>query len=292
MNDLAGKAALVTGGTSGIGRAVALALAGRGADVTVVGRNRERGEATVREMRARGAANASFLWADFAEMAAVRSVAAQFRAAHDALHILVHSAGAHHFQRTRTADGIEYNFATNYLSKFLLTDLLHDRLIAAAPARIVVVGSPMVNPGRFLRLDGVRGKRRAHPVRALLISGLATGVWTATLARRLDGTGVTINNVNPGMVDTGIVRDWPAPLRLFNTLMAKRFGLSAEEGAQAPLYLATADAVAATNGAFFRQMRRVSVPPGTYDRELGARLWAFSEHLVAAAATPAAASLD
>ena len=195
------------------------------------------------------------------------------------LHILIHSAGGHFFKRTCTANGIEVNFATNYLSKFLLTNLLLPRLISSAPARIVVVGSPVVDPRRWLTFPGLYSSTQ-FPLRAFLHAGLATAVWTTEVARQLVSSGVTITNVNPGIVHTNIGRTWPAPLRVFDQILQELSGVSAEDGAVAPVYLATAPELAGVNGQFFHKMACVHVPSSTYDIDLARHLWAFSEQLV------------
>lgn len=267
--DLAGRVAVVTGATSGIGREVARALAVRGATVTAVGRDETRGRALAAEH-----AGIAFLRADLADQAQVRAVAA---VAPGRIDILVHSAGGHVLDRRLTADGVEGNWAVNYVSKFLLTELLRDRLAPAG--RIVVVGSPVVDPARLLDLGGARSLPRV-PVRAMLDSGLATAVWTAALARRLAGTGVTVANVNPVMVATGISRTWPAPLRALDGLAQTVAGLPVEEGALAPVWLATTAELPAL---FFRGAAPARVPRSTLDPALGDRLWRLSEDLTAAA---------
>lgn len=278
MNDLAGRTALVTGGTSGIGRAVALGLARRAAQVVIVGRDGTKGEAVVETARAEGR-DIAFLQADLSTTHQVRQVAQQFHASHEHIHMLVHSAGGHFLQRKLTEEGIEINFATNYLSKWLLSNELMPCLTSSTPARIVVVGSPVVNPMRFMNLEHIRQKRLILPIRALLTSGLATAVWTAELARRLEGSDITINNVDPGVVRTQVTREWPLPLRLLDRIMQARQGVSAEEGADAPLYLATSNELMGVNGQFFKRTKPAHVPPGIRNATLGQELWGLSEQL-------------
>lgn len=278
MNDLAGKTALVTGGTSGIGRAVALKLAQRAAHVVIVGRDGVKGEAVVETARAEGR-DIAFLQADLSTTHRVRQVAQQFRASHEHIHMLVHSAGGHFLQRKLTEEGIEINFATNYLSKWLLSNELMPCLTTSTPARIVVVGSPVVNPKRFMNLEHIRQKRLILPIRALLISGLATAVWTAEFARRLEGSDITINIVDPGVVRTQVTREWPLPLRLLDRIMQARQGVSAEEGADAPLYLATSNELMGVNGQFFKRTKLTNVPPEIRKATFGQELWALSEQL-------------
>ncbi len=287
MNDLSNMTALIAGGTSGIGRAVALALSNQGADVIIIGRNQAKGEAVVKAAQKRGTQRAEFIQADLSEMEQVRQVAQRFLTSHKQLNILVHSVGVHHFQRTLTSDGIEYNFAANYLNKFLLTNLLLEPLRASSPARLIVIGSPYVfDPKRFLTFHGLQGKNLLLPLWALLKAGMATSVWTVALSRQLQGTGVTVNNVVPGIVRTDILRNDPAIVRAIDWMLQPLVGMTPEQAARTPLYLATSDAVAEVTGQFFkatrRGLKRTKVPTGTFDPEVAQRLWTFSDRLAEA----------
>ena len=151
----------------------------------------------------------------------------------------------------------------------------------STPTRIVIVaGSPATNPQLFLKLENLQGERVQSPLRALLTSGLATAVFTVELARLLEGSGVTVTSVSPGLVRTNVSREWSAPMRTLDHLMGAVMGVSAEQGALAPIYLATADELQGVNGVFFNKMKRTRVPRGTYNPQLAKRLWTFSEQLV------------
>lgn len=276
--DLVDRVVVVSGGTSGIGAAAALAMAARGATVTVLGRDASRG----RDLIAAGEplpGSTRFVPADLSTTAGVREAARNLLAAHERIDVLVHSAGGHLLDRACNADGVEVNFATNYLSKFLLTELL--RPVLSDRARIVVVGSPVVAPRRLLLFDVARGERSVAPLRALVSSGIATAVWTVELARRLtsSGTGVTITNVNPVLVRSGISRTWPWPARLLDRAMMALRGLPTEEGAEPVVYLATAAEVDGVSGRFYQRARPAAVPAAVADPDLGARLWRLSEEL-------------
>ncbi len=140
--DLRGKTALITGASAGIGLEAAVAIAAMGAEVVLVARDQARGEAALREVRERcGSQSVTLLLGDMGSQASVRALAAEFRAAHDRLHILVNNAGGVSAERRETVDGIEQTFAVNHLGPFLLTNLLLDVIEKSAPARIVNVAS-------------------------------------------------------------------------------------------------------------------------------------------------------
>ncbi|MGH3146057.1 MAG: SDR family NAD(P)-dependent oxidoreductase, partial [Rubrobacter sp.] len=139
---MGGKTVLITGGTSGIGKATAVALARMGADVVVVGRDPERGERTVEEIRAESTGGSvELMLADLSVQAEVRRLAEEFRERHDRLDVLANNAGLVQSERTETPDGIETTLAVNHLAPFLLTNLLLDLLKKSAPSRIVTVSS-------------------------------------------------------------------------------------------------------------------------------------------------------
>src|SRR5512139_483535 len=189
------RVCLVTGATSGIGRATALALAGQGAELVLLGRDRARGEETAAAARAAGAAAVDLLVADLACQAEVRRAAAEFLASGRPLHVLINNAGAVNLRRTLTPDGIETTFAVNHLAYFLLTTLLLERLRASAPARIVNVASEAHRFGT-LDFDDLQNGRRYRVMSVYGQSKLANILFTAELAHRLAGSGVTANSLH------------------------------------------------------------------------------------------------
>ena len=190
---MAGRTCLVTGATSGIGKATAAGLARLGADLVLVARDRAKGEATVAELQAAtGNPRIELLVADLASQASIRQLAEEYRRGHDRLHVLVNNAGGYWATRHTTVDGLELTFAVNHLAYFLLTNLLLDLLRASAPARIVNVTSGAQAVGG-IHFDDLQFERRYRGQAAYNQSKLANVLFTYELARRLEGSGVTVN---------------------------------------------------------------------------------------------------
>ncbi|MBV9127362.1 MAG: SDR family oxidoreductase [Verrucomicrobia bacterium] len=280
-----GRVCLITGGTSGIGREAALALADLGATVLIVGRDASRGEAVVNEARQRrGGGNSGgrvdFLAADFSSLAAVRALAAEVRARHERLHVLLNNAGGVSGQRRLTVDGIERTFAVNHLATFVLTQELLPLLRASAPARVVTVSSEAHRMLPTLDFDNLQGEQRYKMFRAYAVSKLANVLFTYELARRLAGSGVTANCLHPGVVRTGIWGPTRGVLGVL-TALAKPFMLSAQRGARPLVKLAGDPALAATTGRYFLKEKEAPSSPVTYDTAVAARLWEVSVALAA-----------
>ena len=282
-----GRVCVVTGASSGIGRATALGLAARGATLVLVCRDEARGNAVAEEIARAGCeGSATLLLADLASQTQVRAVAAEIRARFERVHVLINNAGvAGARPRRTTAEGLERTFAVNHLAPFLLTTLLLDRLEAGAPARVVTVSSAA---HRFFALDfdDLQDERRYSPFRAYARSKLANVLFTHELARRLEGSGVSANCLHPGVVATNIFRDSP---RLLRALFAGPLALSPERGADTVLYLASAPEVAGASGRYFVRRRPVRPSRAARDSNAARRLWQASEALTAASDTPAAA---
>jgi len=275
------RTSIVTGGTGGIGKATATALAAQGDRVVVVGRNPAKAEAAVSDIRrATGSAAVEMLLCDFGTLASVRSLAAEVLRRYEQVQVLVNNAGAIYPTRTLTADGFEATFGVNHLAPFLLTNLLLDRLKAGNPARIVNVSSAAhAFPG--LDFDDWQSERRKyHSMRAYAMSKIANVLFTYELARRLTGTGVTANCLHPGMVATDIFTSQGKSLavRLIGPLL-RPFVMTAEQGAETSVYLAADPAVAGVTGRYFvKKLAKRSARP-TYDEALARRLWELSERM-------------
>ena len=283
-----GKVCLVTGATAGIGKVTALDLAKRGATVAIVARDPAKGEATRDEIRkASGNDDVSLFLADLSSQSAVRKLAADFLAKHDRLHVLVNNAGAILGERRMTEDGIEATFATNHLAYFLLTNLLLDAIKASAPARIVSVASD-AHRSFEIDFDDLMFERRSYAsMNAYGASKLANIAWSAELARRLEGTGVTASSLHPGVIASSFGQSGPGWMR-FGVKLVAPFLMSPEKGAATTIHLATSPDVEGITGAYWKAKKRVRPNKQASDPEVGKRLWEVSERLVEASAAKAA----
>jgi retinol dehydrogenase 14 len=277
---MAGKAVLITGGTSGIGRATAIGLAELGAGVAITGRDLGRVEAAAVEIRlATGNSAIQAFGADLSSQAEVRRLAAQVLDAYPRLDVLVNNVGGFWATRHVTADGLERTFALNHLAAFLLTDLLLDRLKASAPARVVTVSSGAQSLGA-IDFDDLQGERRYSGQTAYNQSKLASVIFTYELARRLKGTGVTATALHPGVVSTGFGAEDPS--RIFKLIVPfyRPFMKTPRQGAATSIYLASSPEVSGVTGQYFDRRRPKPSNKASYDLAAATRLWQVSADLV------------
>lgn len=270
------KVVLITGASSGIGKATALALAKTGATLVLACRDKGSGEAAREEVvRETGNGPVELLQADLLAQREVRRLAAEFRAAHTRLDVLVNNAGASYTDYAETEDGIERTMAVNYFAPFLLTNLLLDTLKGSAPSRVVNVASSEHSAGR-LDLDNLTRDSRMGSVGqvAYARSKLALVLFTYELARRLQGTGVTANCLNPGAVRTKIWSNAGAFTPLFRLFSV--FAQSPEKGAETSVYLASYPGVEGVTGGYFDKMKPKRSSEASYDEALARRLWEVS----------------
>jgi NAD(P)-dependent dehydrogenase (short-subunit alcohol dehydrogenase family) len=278
--DCTGKQALVTGSTSGIGRAAALALGRLGADVVVHGRDAAAGETVVAELAQTGV-DATFVGADFADVGAVRDLATTVREETDGLDILVNNAGGLFRNGGLTDAGIEYTFQVNHLSPYLLTADLLDHLTEGA--RVVTTASD-AHRGASLNIERVRGDDRHTGLEAYSHSKIANVLFAAELARRLDAAGrdVTSNSVHPGAIPgSGFTRFLPGPLpALVQRLDAVPGVTSVADGAAEVLSVAVAPRTAGVTGRYFADQRPTDPSDAARDEDAARRLWARSAELL------------
>ena len=282
---MAGKSVLVTGGTGGIGKATAIGLAGLGARVGITGRDQARTEAAVAGIRAAAGSSAVDAFAaDMSVQTGVRRLAAQVLDTYPRLDVLVNNVGGFWAHRHVTADGLEHTFALNHLAPFLLTNLLLDRLTASAPARIVTVSSGAHARGR-IDFGDLQGERNYSGQRAYSQSKLANVMFSYELARRLDGTGVTVTVLHPGVVRTSFGAEDQAAYFAVMTGVARLFMKTPAQGADTPVYLASSPQVEGITGRYFVNRKPKTSSKASYDTVAATRLWQASAELVGMTAT-------
>src|SRR5215210_591469 len=247
---MGGKVVLITGGTSGIGKAAATALAAMGARVVITGSNPERGEAALAELQGDSRNDSvDLMLADLSKQAEVRRLAEEFLQRHDRLDVLVNNAGVVQSKRTETTDGIETTLAINHLAPFLLTNLLLDRLKQSAPSRVITVSSEAQRWGN-IDFDDIQSTRKYKGFPVYGMTKLANIMFTYELAERLKGSFVTANCLHPGPVSTNFGKNNGGPMALFFRA-AKPFMRTPEQGADTLIWLASSSDVNGVSGEYF-----------------------------------------
>lgn len=283
MPDLVGRVAIVTGANRGIGYATARALAGKGATVILACRDREKGQAAVRQIsRGYAGSKASVGQLDLADLASVRRFAGEFNRQHERLDILINNAGIMRTPFGRTADGFELQLATNHLGHFALTGLLLEHIIRTPKARVVTVTSWGHHFGE-IDFDNLNAEKGYDAGAAYAQSKLANVLFTYELQRRFERAGIDAIAavVHPGATKTDLPIHWPM-VRILTPLI----GQAPEMGALPTLYAATAPDVRGGDYYGPRNWGGLKGPPkklrsshGSYDMEVAAKLWAVSEEL-------------
>ena len=272
------KVVMITGANSGIGKAASLALANMGATIVMVARNKERGEAARSEIIKESQNDSvDLLIADLSSLESVRQLAAEFHQKYSKLHVLINNAGLFNQRRHVTPDGYENTFATNYLAPFLLTNLQLGLLKANAPSRIINVSSVGHYNGH-VNFDDLNLEKEYGGWKAYGQSKLALVLFTHELAKRLQGTGVTVNSVHPGTVATNI---WARPLGPAGFIMAipKLFMTSPERGAETIVYLASSPQANNLSGEYLERLKVKKSSDESYNEEIAQRLWDVSAKL-------------
>lgn len=269
------KTCVVTGATQGIGLETAVDLARQGASVVIVGRNVARTAAAVAQIRQRSNNQkiASYI-ADLSSFKEVRALAAKIKSSHRIVDVLVNNAGAMTSDRRESPDGFELMWGLNHLSYFLLTAELLPSIMAADAGRIVNVASIAHGRGK-IDFDDLQGLQKYSMWKAYSQSKLANIMFTYALARRLEGSGVTVNCLHPGLVASGFVANI-GPLEKFLSPVIKWFMISAKEGAKTSIYLASAPGVASVSGKYFIKSLPVASSDRSRDAVMQAKLWDLS----------------
>jgi len=273
-----GKTVVITGATSGIGQVAAEQLAGMGARLVLVARDRARGDAALARLRARAPGAAHRVHhADLSRVAETRRVAAEIAAAEARVDVLINNAGALFGARRVTPDGLELTFATNHMAYFLLTHGLRERLLAGTSARVVNTSSDAHRRGR-LDFDDLQSTRDYRGLVAYRRTKLCNILYTRELARRWAGTGVTANSLHPGFVATRF-GDESGGLLSYGVRLAKMFAISAAKGARTLVYLASSPEVATISGGYFYQCHLATPTRAAQDDAAARRLWSETEKL-------------
>lgn len=276
---MSGRICLVTGASSGIGRAAALALARTGATLIGVGRDRERCERSAEViMRDSGNHRVEFWQADLSRQEEIRGIARRFHAVYPRLDLLVNNAGARFARRLVTVEGLEMTFALNHLGYFALTLLLLDRLRLGNAARVVNVASSAHRGCPGIDFDDLNAEQGYDGKRAYAQSKLANLLFTYELARRLDGSGVTANAAAPGNVATRFCLNNGPMSWLTHIAGSLRAGslVGPEQGARTVLYLALAPELAGKTGGYYAREQETVSSTASHDREGARRLWEVS----------------
>jgi NAD(P)-dependent dehydrogenase (short-subunit alcohol dehydrogenase family) len=283
-----GKVCIVTGANSGIGKAAALALAKSGATVIMLCRNKEHGQSTFEEISNKS--NNPFIKlmiADLSSQESIHAFTSEFQAQYNNLHVIINNAANFNLTLKKpqlTEDGIETIFATNHLGPFLLTNLLIEKLKASAPSRVINVASKGLVAYPFLNIefDNLNGEKRYSAMHAYYHSKLAQVMFTYELARRLNGTGVTVNCIRVPNVAISDERfeNIPKVLQVFYR-QKRRFSITPERMAESYLYLSASPDLVNVSGKYFNEYnRQVSSSRNSYNKEVWEKLWEISSKLI------------
>ena len=282
---MAGKTVLITGGTSGIGKATALGLATLGAHVAITGRDCGRTESAARDVRDASGGPVDVFVADLSSQAEVRRLAEEALRRLPRIDVLINNVGGYWDSRHLTADGLEHTFAVNHLAPFLLTQLLLDRLTRSSPARVVTVASNAQALGR-IDFDDLQGEREYSGAKAYNQSKLANVLFTYELARRLhaarepERTMITANVLHPGVVSTSFGAEDPATIQRVLIPFLRPLMKTPAQGAATSIYAASAPDLEHVTGRYFANSKIKKSSPRSYDEAVAAQLWQISADLV------------
>ena len=267
------KVYMVTGATSGLGKAIALELAKTGETIVLVARDPDRAAQVVQEIStATQNTNLDLQLCDLSSLSSVRNLGTILLSRYDKIDLLINNAAVYRSRRETSIDGYETMFATNHLGPFLLTYMLMDRLLASGAGRIINITAPSTTQ---LNFEDLQGERNFNPFNAFGATKMANLLFTFELARRMENTSVTVNAIHPGLVRSGLMKDAFAPVRFLSWLISSPASKAAEEIVRA----ATAPEFEATHGKFLRRGKEIE--PATYalNPAIQLKLWKVSEEL-------------
>jgi retinol dehydrogenase 14 len=279
QKSMTGKTVLITGATNGIGLETALELARQGASIAFTARNKTKGEATLEQLRQINPGGKHELYTgDLSLMVDVRRIAQEFKSKHNTLEVLINNAGGIFDTRRTTGEGLEYTFALNHLSYFLLSNLLLETLQATANARVINVSSSAQAQGK-IKWDDPQYERSYSGMGAYFQSKLMNVLFSNALARCLHPS-VTVNALHPGVVRSGFGDNATNPLMRGVYWLVKRLAaISPSDGAKTSIYLASSPDVAGISGKYFEKQKAVANNPIANDLEAQERLWKLSAQI-------------
>ena len=268
---------MITGANSGIGKATAIGLAKMGAHLIFVCRNQDRAEKAIEEVKQKtGNESIDLIIADLSTQKGIHQLVKEYNEKYDKLHVLINNAGVNLSKRILTEDGIEMTFAVNYLAHFMLNHLFLDVLKKSAPSRIVTVTSSI--QAKSIHFDDLNGDTHYGQLKAYAQSKVAVVIFTYAFAKKIEGTGVTVNCLHPGYVKTNMIRNFRKFVKYFYHLIGL-FMLSPRRGAKTSIYLASSPEVEELSGKYFKKRKVAESGPISYDEEVSKQLWDVSMKL-------------
>ncbi|XP_062513210.1 retinol dehydrogenase 14-like isoform X2 [Corticium candelabrum] len=282
---LNGKTVIITGANTGIGKATAIDLAGRGARVIMACKDTQRGQKACGEVKElSGSENVVFGRLDLADLGSVRDFVRKVLEEERQVDVLINNAGVMACPFTKTSDGFEMQLGVNHLGHFLLTNLLLDRLKASAPSRVINVSSKLHDRGQ-INFEDLQSEKSYGGVRAYAQSKLANVLFTRQLAERLDGTGVTVCSLTPGLVRTELGRHMFRSKLVYRILWVVLYPLywlvtkSPSQGAQTLIYCAVAEELEGVSGRYYADCAETKLREHAMDDGVAKKLWEISEQL-------------
>jgi len=280
MSEMSEKVCIVTGSNSGIGKETTLALASMGATMVMVVRDMERGETARREISEKtGHSSTDLMLCDLSSQESIRRFADAFKGKYDKLHVLINNAGAEYDVRQVTVDGFERTLAVNYLAPFRLTHELLPLLKAGVPSRVINITSGLHKSGN-VNFEDLQSEKDYDGMRAYANAKLMVLMFTYELARRLEGTGITVNVVHPGFAATNLGRNTGSLRSSLMFKVMRPFQTSARKAAETSIYLASSPDVEAVTGKYFRRKQEATSSPTSYDERMQKRLWDVTADLL------------
>ncbi len=271
------KVVVITGATSGIGEVAAQRLAAMGARIVLIARDKARGQAVLARLSGSGGIAHSIHYGDLSRIAETKRLAGEIAAAEPRIDVLINNAGALFGKRQMTEDHLELTFALNHMAYFVLTEGLHERLLASSAARVVNTASD-AHRGSMLDFDDLQAQKSFSGIKVYGRSKLCNILFTRELARRWSGQGITANSLHPGFVATRF-GDGSGGWLSSAVRLAKTVAISPEKGAETLVYLASSPDVAGISGEYFHKCRPAIPTAEARDDAAAKRLWTESARI-------------